>query len=273
MHRFFVPPDRCADPEFALGDAEARHAHQVLRLGRGDRLEVLDGRGTLIEGEIVSAARGRVEVRALARQVRPRAAHRLVLLQALLKGRAMDVVLEKSVELGVDCLVLLETERCVARVAAEEAGRKRAVWTQSLVEAAKQSRNPWLPQLVGPLTMDQALERPSDPSGGPGTTTLLLASLEPGTPPMGGVLESFRPGPRPHSWAVAVGPEGDFSPGELDRLRRHGGIGVSLGPLILRAETAAIAAIAVLADFTRRVGWTPGPGASPIAPPPIAAGR
>lgn len=278
MHRFFVPPDRCSVPEFALGEAEARHAHQVLRLGRGDRLEVLDGQGTLVEAEIVSAGRGGVEVRSLARHVRPRAAHRLVLLQSLLKGKALDMVLEKSVELGVDRVILVETERCVARVPSAEAERKRGVWTQTLVEAAKQSRNPWLPELLGPLPLDRALGS----LGSPLETTLLFASLEAGTPPLGSVLgsqerpippESSGPAgsPAQRDWAVAVGPEGDFSPAELDRLRHHPGIGVSLGPLILRAETATIAAVAILADSLRRHGATPRPAnPSPIPVTPTA---
>ena len=265
MHRFFVSPDRCSTPEFDLGDAEARHAHQVLRLGRGDRLEVLDGRGTLIEAEILSAGRGGVVVRALSRRVRDRPACRLVLLQALLKGKAMEVVLEKSVELGVDSLVLLDTGRCVARVPAGEAGRKRDLWTQTLVEAAKQSRNPWLPELVGPLPLGQALDTLSLPPGG---ATLLFGSLEPDAPPMGQVLEEMRRNSNTPTgtssmdgagaaasrrWALAIGPEGDFTPDELDRLHRQPGHAVSLGPLILRAETAAIAAMALLADAARRL--------------------
>ena len=212
----------------------------------------------------------------MARHVRPRAAHRLVLLQSLLKGKALDMVLEKSVELGVDRVILVETERCVARVPAAEAERKRGVWTQTLVEAAKQSRNPWLPELLGPLPLERALGS----LGSPLETTLLYASLEPGTPPLGSVLgPQERPIPSGSSdptgfpdhrtVAVAVGPEGDFSPAELDRLRRHPGIGVSLGPLILRAETATIAALAILADSIRRHGATPrqaNPSAVPLTP-------
>lgn len=269
MHRFFVSPDRCSAPEFTLGDGEARHAHQVLRLGRGDRLEVLDGRGTLIEAEILSAGRDGVAVRVLSRQVRARPARRLVLLQALLKGKAMEVVLEKSVELGVESIVLLDTARCVARVPAGEAGRKRALWTQTLIEAAKQSRNPWLPGLEGPLPLGQALDTLSLPPSG---ATLLFGSLEPDAPPMGRVLEALRRDPKTpagtsppagtgtsasRGWAVAIGPEGDFSPDELGCLHRHPGHPVSLGPLILRAETAAIAAMALLADAARRLDAEP----------------
>lgn len=262
MHRFFVAPDRCSGPVFALGETEARHAHQVLRLGPGDRLEVLDGRGGLIEAEITAAGRSGVEVRTLARHPGPRRGrHRIVLLQALLKGKALEVVLEKSVELGVDRVILLETERCVARVPADETARKRSLWTQTLIEAAKQSRNPWLPELIGPVSIPAALDLVEAPGGMP----VLVASLEPGTPPMGSVLESLSvQAPLPGadastSWSVAVGPEGDFSPAELGRLRDRSTREVSLGPLILRAETASIAAVAILADFLRRTDSGPPP--------------
>jgi hypothetical protein len=146
MHRFFASPDRCSASVFNLCESEARHASQVLRLEPGDRVEILDGQGTLIEAEILSSNRKSVEVRVIQRLVQPRPVPGVVLLQSLLKGKALDTVLEKSVELGVGQLVLLDTERCVARVPASEAARKRTVWTQTLIEAAKQSRNAcWAP--------------------------------------------------------------------------------------------------------------------------------
>ncbi|MFM8877780.1 MAG: RsmE family RNA methyltransferase [Verrucomicrobiota bacterium] len=252
MHRFHSTPDRCAAPIFSLADAEARHASQVLRLEAGDRVEVIDGRGGLIEAEILVSGRRGVEVRALHRQLQARAPGNLVLCQALLKGKALETVLEKSVELGASRVVLLETERCVARVPAEEAERKRSSWSQTLIEDAQQSRHAWLPELVGPLPLAPALEG----LGPANRTRLLVASLEPGTPPLGAVLRSLPTGLDDDSLAVAIGPEGDFSPAELERFRAAGAHSASLGPLILRAETAAIAALAILADVAR--GWRSG---------------
>ena len=247
MHRFHSPPDRCADPVFALADAEARHASQVLRLQPGDRVEVIDGRGGLIQAEILVSGRRGVEVRALTRQLQARASGNLVLCQALLKGKAMETVLEKSVELGASQVVLIETERCVARVPAGEAERKRSSWSQTLIEAAKQSRNAWLPELVGPLPLTRVLEG----LGPASRARLLVASLEPGTPPLGGVLRSLPTASDPASLAIAIGPEGDFSPAELEQFRAAGAQAASLGPLILRAETATNAALAILSNATR----------------------
>jgi 16S rRNA (uracil1498-N3)-methyltransferase len=219
----------------------------VLRLEPGDRVEILDGQGCLIEAEIVSSGRKSVEVRVIQRQIQPRPRPGVVLLQSLLKGKALDTLLEKSVELGVEQLVLLDTERCVARVPASEADRKRTMWTQTLIEAAKQSRNAWLPELLGPIFLADALVNPASPD----KTQLWVASLEPGVPPLGQVLKSHSKSTADRRLAIAIGPEGDFSPGELDQFRAFGAQPVSLGPLILRAETAAIAAAAILGDYSR----------------------
>jgi 16S rRNA (uracil1498-N3)-methyltransferase len=247
MHRFFASPDRCSSSVFTLCESEARHASQVLRLEPGDRVEILDGQGCLIEAEIVSSGRKSVEVRVIQRQIQPRPRPGVVLLQSLLKGKALDTLLEKSVELGVEQLVLLDTERCVARVPASEADRKRTMWTQTLIEAAKQSRNAWLPELLGPISLADALVNPASPD----KTQLWVASLEPGVPPLGQVLKSHSKSTADRRLAIAIGPEGDFSPGELDQFRAFGAQPVSLGPLILRAETAAIAAAAILGDYSR----------------------
>jgi 16S rRNA (uracil1498-N3)-methyltransferase len=223
----------------------------VLRLEPGDRVEILDGQGTLIEAEILSSNRKSVEVRVIQRLVQPRPVPGVVLLQSLLKGKALDTVLEKAVELGVGQLILLDTERCVARVPASEAVRKRTVWTQTLIEAGKQSRNAWLPELLGPMSLADALAQQTAAD----KTWLGVASLESGVPALGRVLQSHSGSTTCGRLAIAIGPEGDFSPGELDEFRTFGAEAVSLGPLILRAETAAIAAAAILGDHAR--SWVP----------------
>ena len=90
MHRFFSPPDRCSSSVFSLSESEARHASQVLRLGPGDHLEILDGQGGLIEAEILASSRKSVEVQVVRRQTVPRPHPGVVLLQALLKGKALE---------------------------------------------------------------------------------------------------------------------------------------------------------------------------------------
>jgi 16S rRNA (uracil1498-N3)-methyltransferase len=245
MHRCFVPPDRLRLDVFDLDEAEARHAVQVLRLGPGDRVGLLDGAGGLAEGLLEEAGRRNARVRVVGRTSVPAPAVPVHLLVALLKGKALDLVLEKAVELGAASIVLLETDHGVARVPSEDVARKRETWRQTLVEAAKQSRNPWLPDLVGPVPVDAAAETAQE-SG----DVLLLASLAAETRPLGTVLAGL---PRQITGIrIAVGPEGDFTEREERRFRSAGALAIDLGPRILRAETAAIAALAIASEHTRR---------------------
>lgn len=245
MHRCFVPPDRLRLDVFDLDEAEARHAVQVLRLGPGDRVGLLDGAGVLAEGVLQEAGRRSARVRVVGRTVVPGPAVPVRLLIALLKGKALDLVLEKAVELGAASIVLLETGHGVARITAEDVSRKRETWRQTLVEAAKQSRNPWLPELVGPVPVSVAAASARE-SG----DALLLASLAADTRPLGTTLAGLPqrvPGIR-----IAVGPEGDFTAEEERIFRSAGAFAVDLGPRVLRAETAAIAAMAIVSEHTRR---------------------
>lgn len=245
MHRFFVPPEKSREPVFALGENDSRHAAQVLRLEVGDTVEILDGEGSCIGCKLESVTKREVTVRVETRLRVPKPKTELVLLQAMLKGKALDTVLEKAVELGVARIILLDTERGVARIEAGDAARKKNLLTQTLIEASKQSGNPWLPKLEGPVSLDE-LQNAVPPNPG---SRLFVASLEPGTNALGRVLQE-RDGPT-DTLAIAIGPEGDFTPREYDALRSYGAIPVSLGPLVLRAETAAIAALAILGDHTR----------------------
>ncbi len=245
MHRCFVPTDRLRLEAFDLDEAEARHAVQVLRLGPGDRVALLDGAGTLAEGVLEQTGRRSARVRVVDRSLVPAPAVRIHLLVALLKGKALDLVLEKAVELGAASIVLLETDHGVARVPASEVDRKRETWRHTLVEASKQSRNPWLPELVGPVPVVVAAATARE-SG----DALILASLAADTRPLGTVLAGLPqrvPGIR-----IAIGPEGDFTAEEERILRSAGALAVDLGPRILRAETAAIAALAIASEHTRR---------------------
>jgi 16S rRNA (uracil1498-N3)-methyltransferase len=149
------------------------------------------------------------------------------------------------VELGAARILVLDAARCVARVGAAAAERKRAGWRLTLVAAMKQSGNPWLPVLEGPCAVaDPAVRSLAGPDG-----RLYVAALRPGLPTLG--LEAGRD-PKAGTVAVAIGPEGDFTAEELGQFESFGARPVSLGPLVLRAETAAIAALAILGDHARR---------------------
>jgi len=249
MHRFLVPPDRSRSDRFQLGEAEARHAFQVLRLGTGDPVRILDGAGGVLDAVIESANRREVHVVVRSRATAPPPKVRITLLLALLKGRALDFVLEKAVELGATALVLVDATRSVARVVPGDVARKQESWRQTLAEAAKQSGNPWLPTLEGPLGLAEAMEIANPERTG----RFYVASLSPEARSLGSTLDADRKGgTSPKSIGIAIGPEGDFTPEEYLLMERSDATPVSLGPLVLRAETAALAALSVIGDHARR---------------------
>lgn len=248
MHRFFVPSRLTDAVQVDLDEGEARHAVQVLRLRSGDPVELLDGFGHIAEGILEECSKREARVRIVRQWTADPPRIPVHLYAALLKGRGLDLVLEKCVELGASSLTWMDTAHCVSRLAADEIPRKQATWHHSLVEAAKQSRNPWLPELRGPFGLPRILDELRSAGG-----VALLASLRSGSQPVSRVLEErFRHGGQVPSIRLLVGPEGDFTESEEERLIEAGAVRVSLGSNILRAETAAISLLAVATNHARR---------------------
>ena len=154
----------------------------------------------------------------------------------------MDLIVQKATELGVGKIVPLLSERTVVLLEKEESEKKREKWKQVVIEAAKQSGQNWLPEVVAPVspkhffsTFDE-YELP------------LVASLQRDARSLKKVLATFRDlhGRRPRTALILIGPEGDFTPAETSWAKSAGCIPVSLGPIVLRAETAAIFSLSVL---------------------------
>lgn len=248
MHRFFAPSLDPGTIRIDLDEGESRHAVQVLRLLPGDTVELLDGAGRIAEGILEESTRRSARIRVVRISDTARAPIPVHLCVALLKGRGLDLVLEKCVELGATGLSWIDAAHCVSRLVPDEIPRKQAAWRQSLIEAAKQSRNPWLPELRGPLALPRILDGIRTPDD-----LTLLASLRPGSRPVSRVLEERGASGNPvRAFHLLVGPEGDFTEAEEARIVSAGGIRVSLGPTILRAETAALAMLSVVTNHARR---------------------
>lgn len=245
MHRFFVPPEACSGPQIRLTERDSHHATRVLRLTAGEAIEVLDGAGGLFECRVRSADRRALmaDVLGIRRQPAPPP---VALAPALLKGRAMDWLLQKATELGAIRITPLLARRTVVRLADAEIPARVEDWRWTAIEAAKQCGNAWLPRLDPPRTVDDYLALGE---GG----RLLAAVLDPGAAPPGEVLAR-----ESEAWpkvTLVIGPEGDFTPEELGALRTAGAVPVTLGPRVLRAETAALAGLAILQhELARRPG-------------------
>jgi 16S rRNA (uracil1498-N3)-methyltransferase len=199
---------------------------------------VFDGAGREVMAEIAVAARKGVKL--VVQEVRPLTvpAAQLVLAQAIPKGKTMEMIIEKAVELGVSEIYPLLTDRTVVRLDGMEARRKQEKWQRIAIEACKQCGQNWLPQVRVPLSFGKFLEQQ------PAVDLSVVAALDPSARKLQDWIGQMPT--RPQSACVLVGPEGDFTPGELALALGAGFRPWSLGKIILRSETAALYTLSVL---------------------------
>ena len=241
MHRFHLPPESWNSA--ILDRAESHHCTNVLRLGAGELVAVFDGCGREAAATIVRAAAGGVSLKLSEPTHTPAPPCTITLAQAVPKGKNMDLIVQKAVELGAARVAPLLSDRTVVQLAPAEAEKKRTKWQDIAIEACKQCGQNHLPEITAPTTPKSFLER------GYQSELLLIASLQADARPVKPVLADFfsqhsRP---PKSVTIFIGPEGDFSPNEIALAKCHGCIPVTLGPIILRTETAAIYCLSILA--------------------------
>jgi 16S rRNA (uracil1498-N3)-methyltransferase len=237
----FLPP--VADPaEITLSADESHHLVAVNRAAMGATVVAFDGRGSEWICELADADKraARLKVR-FAQKAKP-LPWRITLGQALPLGTAMDSIVRKATEIGVSLIVPLESERTQVHLDADRSERKIEKWQTAALEAAKQCGNPWLPE-IGPVTPASAFM-----AAAKGYDLKLIASLQPGAKPLKSVLEQFRAaqGRAPRNVLWLIGPEGDFTQAEMGVSRGSGFEPITLGPLVLRCETAAVYALSVL---------------------------
>jgi 16S rRNA (uracil1498-N3)-methyltransferase len=204
---------------------------------------VFDGRGTewICELQEADPRMARLRVR-FAQKARP-LPYAMTLGQALPKGDGMDAIVRKATELGAARIVPLESERTQVHLAGDRSDRKIGKWKTAAIEAAKQCGNPWLPEIAPVQTAAAFMESAR------GYDLKLIASLRPDAQPLRAALAGWRAAApaRPPSVVWLIGPEGDFTPAEMSLAQSCGFIGITLGPLVLRCETAAVYALSVLA--------------------------
>ena len=246
MPRFFVDSALRSGELFALPAEVVRHV-QVLRLQPGDVIELFDGRGGHYEAALVELGKrdARVSIGAF-HDVEHEPPYRIVLAQGVAGGDKMDWLLEKAVELGVASFVPLATARSVVRLTGERATRRHAHWQALAAAACEQCGRNRVPPVAAPAELTSWLDTlPATPREHELRLMLtprarLSFDALPGEPPQGDVT-------------LLIGPEGGLAPEEEAAAAACGFVGLSLGPRILRTETAGIAVLAALA--ARWGGW------------------
>ena len=242
MHRFYLAPENWNPDALALTGAEAHHCRNVLRLEAGDKVVVFDGRGREMTAEITSADSSDIRLRKIHEAQTPPLRCRITLGQAIPKGKNMDLIVQKAVEIGAAEIAPIISDRTVVRLDEESAASKQAKWQTVAIEAAKQCGQNWLPQVHVPQTMPQFFQHPRR------FDLQLIGSLQSDAVHLKKILAEFSAehGDRPASVLMLVGPEGDFTPAELSLARSHGCRPITLGPIVLRVETASIYCLSIL---------------------------
>jgi len=236
MPIYFVDESSVQPPEITIRGPLARHLAGALRMQPGERCRFVDSRERRYLGEVTAVTPAKITAAILREEPPAPPLRSVTLAQAIIKGHRMDWLLQKAAELGATRIVPLMTARTIVRPRPERWPAQERRWSTILREAAQQSGRSLPPELTSPCDLRAALA-----DAPPKTLCLILSDAETQTT-LGRVLSTL---PDDHPLLIAVGPEGGFSPDELAAAEAMGARAVSLGRLTLRAETAALAALAM----------------------------
>jgi 16S rRNA (uracil1498-N3)-methyltransferase len=242
MHRFYLPPKSCAGNSLRLDAREAHHALKVLRVKYGELVAVLDGVGNEFLCTVENCSRDAVTLSVSLKNFKPPPPCQIILLVAIPKGKIIESIIQKSVELGACRIVPILSERVVTHLDDEDAEGKREKWQGVAIEAIKQCGATWLPKIEAPMMIEQFLARKEK------FDLSLVGSLQKERRHLREVFSEFEAKQKrlPKSVAVWIGPEGDFTLEELKMIQDSGAVPITLGNLVLRVETAAVYCLSVL---------------------------
>lgn len=236
VHRVYTPQALEPGHEIQLEEQASHYLGRVLRVTAGQGLVLFNGDGHEYAAEVLRPARAGMSLRVDSRLPGlPESPLSITVVQAVSRGERMDQTLQKCTELGVSAFQLLDTERVEVRLPGLKLDKRMAHWRGVIVSACEQSGRSRVPELAPPVSLDEWLQVDSDSlrlvlDGGAESSLAQLASDQ----------ESIA------AVQLAIGPEGGFSDAELMRMRSVALQVVSLGPRVLRTETAAPAAVSVL---------------------------
>jgi 16S rRNA (uracil1498-N3)-methyltransferase len=239
MRRFFIEEQKIKEGKATLRGSDAKHIRRVLRMKPDDAIVLFDGEGTEYSAKIVRISTDSIDV-SVSRQylARPESPVSITLAQAFLKEKKMDRLVRQMTELGITRWAPFFAERSVSRPDRERLSARQDRWHKIAREASKQCGRGKLPEFVAPMGFDDAVALGSD-------SDLAIVFWENATQSIQN-MPFKHDGDRPKHIFLMMGPEGGFSEKEVDRAGDAGFLIASLGPRILRAETATIAACSLM---------------------------
>jgi len=237
MHRFFVPGGQIDGSQFVIIGGDVRHIGRVLRLAAGDRIFVVTGDGREFAGELTAVGDDRVTGTLLEEQLcQTEPAVQVTVYQGLPKADKMDLIVQKCTEIGAIRIVPVATERAVVKLGPEKAGIRVARWQKIAEAAAKQSGRTSIPTVGDVLDFQAAVQ-----AAGGHDLSVFPWELARGS----SLKQVLRAAGRVVSIGIFIGPEGGFTREEAAAAAVGGLIPVTLGPRILRTETAAMVTVAL----------------------------
>lgn len=241
-NQFYCPQIDGQASHIVLEGAEHHHLARVVRVGEGETVWLFDAAGNRYRALVESVEKNRAVLRLLEREASEAAGVDLVLVQALLPARKLEFVLQKASEFGISDFIPIETVRSV-KSPGDRSGRKVERWARIAREATKQSKGAAAPRVTDPRPLKRLLQEPGE--------GLRIFLSERGGKPLRILLsEEEEAGPsKPSRMIVFVGPEGGWTEAEEKSFRTAGCEPVSLGRRVLKAETAALAAVAIISHF------------------------
>lgn len=240
--RAYCRPTTTEPAEITLSPEESHHLVVVNRARPGDTVVAFDGRGSEWICELASDKKNAAVLKVRFKQRVKALGYEITLGQALPKGASMDAIVRKATEIGAARIVPLESERTQVHLDGDRSDKKIEKWQTAALEAAKQCGNAFVPEVL-PVESAAAFMQSAH-----GYDLKLIASLQPGAKSLKTVLAAFRTGQNrsPTKVLWLIGPEGDFTSAEMSLSKNCGFEPITLGPLVLRCETAAVYALSVL---------------------------
>jgi 16S rRNA (uracil1498-N3)-methyltransferase len=223
-----------------LRDQEGRHAGTVRRLARGEQAYLTDGAGTVARCLVTAAAPGELELTVLSRQSEPRPDPSVAVVQAIPKGDRGELAVELLTEVGADVVVPWAAERCVAQWRGDRAEKALGRWRSTALQAAKQSRRAWVPEVTGQAGLSAVAQRIR--------AAALAVVLEPDAPARLADLDL----PAAGEIVLVIGPEGGITPAEQHGLAAAGALAARLGPTVMRTSSAGVVAAGIMLSRTAR---------------------
>ena len=230
--RSYLPPSAWTETPFLEGD-EAKHLAQVLRIQPDQWITVFDGLGSRAEAKVLSVSKQRIDLMLDLAESKDTPLPEITLAQSIPKGKNMDWIVQKAVELGVTRIQPLVTRHTIASPGESKAEK----WRRTALEACKQCGQDTIPVIEDPLTFADWIAKPQE------TELQLVASLAEDPK---NFRETLAVHPDLESITILIGPEGDFSPEETETALTAGFIPVTLGELVLRVETATFLCLSAI---------------------------